>query len=429
MILEVQWAQTPSSTTDPDPEKLVDPAPKSKTPPDGGRQAWLHVFLGHMVFFNTWGVTNSYGTFQQYYTETLGVGPSGVSWIGAVPMFLLFFVGVGAGRASDAGYFRHTFTAGVILEVAGVVAASFAKTYWQILLSQGVCLGLGGGLMFTSGLSVTSSYFQRKRNFAVGLAAAGAATGGMVYPATVSSLLGTSLGYPWTMRVVALIMLVTNIPGLLLYRQFNPKGSVGPLVDWTAFTQKPFVFFSLAFFLHSSGLWCAFFYLGLFARERLDLASTQNLVIVLNGVGVVGRTLPNLLGERVVGIMNMSIFLSIVCAACILAWPAISSVTGLYVWIVVYGIFAGGMQSVLPALATQQCDDPHKIGTWTGMVLTIASFGGLSGSPIQGLLIQTMDGSYLGAQMYAGAAVVAGCLCLIACRQAKVGWTTVWARI
>jgi hypothetical protein len=251
----------------------------------------------------------------------------------------------------------------------------------------------------------------------------------MVYPATVSSLINTPLGYPWTMRVLALIMLITNIPGLLLYRPFLPKRSVGPLVDWAAFKEMPFVFFTLGFFLHSAGLWCAFFYLGIYARETFHLSSSLHLVILLNGVGVLGRTVPNLIGERLVGVTNINIFFSIVCAACILSWPAISSLAGLYAWIVVYGIFAGGMQSIFPALATQQCHEPDKVGTWTGMVLTIVSLAGLSAPPIQGLLIQRMGGSYLGAQMFAGAAVIAGCLCLIVCRQARVGWTTVWVKI
>lgn len=37
---------------------------KIPPPPDGGILAWLHVFFGHMVFFNTIGMTNSYGVFE-----------------------------------------------------------------------------------------------------------------------------------------------------------------------------------------------------------------------------------------------------------------------------------------------------------------------------------------------------------------------------
>jgi len=38
----------------------VDPGP----PPDGGLQAWIQAFMGHLVVFNTWGYINSFGVFQ-----------------------------------------------------------------------------------------------------------------------------------------------------------------------------------------------------------------------------------------------------------------------------------------------------------------------------------------------------------------------------
>ncbi len=38
----------------------VNPGP----PPDGGLQAWIQAFMGHLVVFNTWGYVNSFGVFQ-----------------------------------------------------------------------------------------------------------------------------------------------------------------------------------------------------------------------------------------------------------------------------------------------------------------------------------------------------------------------------
>lgn len=42
---------------------------RPKDPPDGGITAWLHLLLMHIVFFNTWGVANGYGAFQEYYAQ------------------------------------------------------------------------------------------------------------------------------------------------------------------------------------------------------------------------------------------------------------------------------------------------------------------------------------------------------------------------
>jgi MFS family permease len=393
------------------------------TAPDGGTRAWFHVFLCHMVFFNTWGVVNSYGVFQQYYTETLGSDASSIAWIGGIPMFLLFFGGVFSGRASDAGYFRHCFVSGVFLQVLGMMLTSLTTEYYQVLLTQGLCVGLGNALLFTPALSVASSYFKERRALAVGLAASGAATGGMLYPGVVNALLYHSdIGYPWTMRIIAFIMLTTHIPSIIGYRPLLPKRSVGPIIDLEAFKSGRFVFFAFGFFLHFWGLYMAFFFLGTFAKEVFHFENTLNLIIILNGVGVIGRILPNLIGERYVGGMNIIIMFSLASALCVYLWAIIGSRTGLYIWVVIYGIVGGGMQALFPAQATQQAPEPDKVGTWTGMVLTIVSFACLTAAPIQGALIRAQDGSYLGAQMFSATSIILGGLCLVASRWCRVGW-------
>ena len=122
-----------------------DPGP----PPDGGVQAWTQAWVGHLVVFQVWGFINSYGVFQTYYVSALGHQPSDISWIGSVQIFLLFFIGTFSGRMTDAGYFRIIFGVGTFLLVLGVFLTSFCTEYWQVFLAQGVCTGLGNGLMFT----------------------------------------------------------------------------------------------------------------------------------------------------------------------------------------------------------------------------------------------------------------------------------------
>ena len=398
-------------------------------PPDGGFRAWFHVFLGHMVFFNTWGVTNSYGIFQQYYTQHLGFSPSSVGWIGGMQVFLLFGVGIFSGRASDAGYFRWFFVSGVALQVLGMLTTSWTTKYWQILLSQGVCVGLGHGLLFTPGLSVSSSYFKKHRSVAVGISAAGAATGGMVYPALVKSLLeDTNVGYPWTMRVFALTMLVTHIPSMVGYRPWLPKRPAGPLVDMEALRLKTYVFFVIAGFLLFWGLYMAFFFMGIYAREEIHYQDSFKLLVIINGVGVIGRIAPSLIGQHYTGIFNIGIILAVASAVSVYCWAAIENIGGLYVWVVVYGLVAGGMQSLFPILATQQAPTANKTGTWTGMALSVVSLANLTAAAIQGAIIQAEGGSYLGAQMFSATSILLGGVFLVLSRCSKFG-TKFWIKV
>ena len=62
------------------------------------------------------------------------------------------------------------------------------------------------------------------------------------------------------------------------------------------------------------------------------------------------------------------------------------------------------------------------MGTRMGMIFSIMSFACLTGPPIAGLLVQRLNGNYLGAQIFAGSAVLAGSITLLAARVVKEGF-------
>ena len=57
----------------------------------------------------------------------------------------------------DAGYYRHVASAGLGLQVLGVFMTSLVTNYWQLLLAQGICQGLGNGLVFTLTVALVST--------------------------------------------------------------------------------------------------------------------------------------------------------------------------------------------------------------------------------------------------------------------------------
>ena len=204
----------------------VDPGP----PPDGGLKAWTQALMGHLVVFNTWGYINSFGVFQTYYVNALNETPSAISWVGSIQIFLLFAIGSFSGRATDAGYFRATFIAGSILQLVGIFTTSLSTEYWQLFLTQGICTGIGNGLLFTPALACISTYFSKKRALALAIAASGNATGGMVFPAIVETLL-PKIGFPWTMRVLGFLMLGVTSVTLALMKARLPPRKAGPFLE------------------------------------------------------------------------------------------------------------------------------------------------------------------------------------------------------
>jgi MFS family permease len=230
-------------------------------PPDGGLQAWTIVAMCHLAGFNTWGFLNSFGVLQSFYVSYLGRSPSDISWIGSVQAFLLFFISAFSGRLSDAGYFHQSLLVGTALQILGIFSASFAKNYWQLLLSQGVCVGIGGGLVFVPALSLVGTYFSKRQSLALSICACGNSVGGLFYAAILQNVL-PSLGLGWALRVIGFIFVATMIPANFLLKPRRIKRSKGPIVEWAAFTEPPYAFFACGMFLSMVGMWVPVFYVS-----------------------------------------------------------------------------------------------------------------------------------------------------------------------
>ena len=123
------------------------------------------------------GLTASFGAFQSYYLTFLPETSSTISWIGSIQSFLVVIVGVVAGPLFDQGYIRALMATGCFLIVCGMMMLSFCKTYYQIILAQGICVGLGAGLVYIPTLAIISTQFTTKRPFAIGCASSGSSIG------------------------------------------------------------------------------------------------------------------------------------------------------------------------------------------------------------------------------------------------------------
>lgn len=229
--------------------------PIEDKPPNGGLVAWLQAFGGHLVVFNVWGYTNSYGIFQAYYTSSLSLPASTVSWVGSIQLLLIFLIGTFSGRAFDAGYHRALFWTGCTLQLVGIFMTSICTKYWQLLLAQGICQGLGDGLLFCPIVALISTYFTTKRSLAIASAACGAATGGIIFPLIAQQLL-PKVGFAWTVRTMGLVVLVNSAIILAVARTRLPPRRTSQLIDLASFKELPYSLYAISMFFT---LWATYF--------------------------------------------------------------------------------------------------------------------------------------------------------------------------
>lgn len=108
-------------------------------------------------------------------------------------------------------------------------------------------MGLGNGCLFCPTVSVVSTYFEKKRSFAIGLAAAGSVTGGLIFPAMARQLLPL-VGFGWAVRAIGFVQLATLLFANFFMKSRLPPRRAGSLVEWAALKEPEYICFALGMF-------------------------------------------------------------------------------------------------------------------------------------------------------------------------------------
>lgn len=145
--------------------------------------------------------------------------------------------------------------------------------------------------------------------------------------------------------------------------------------------------------------------------------------MVLNSVGVAGRLIPALLADRYFGAFNTLIPCTFFVAVLLYTWIGVSNLSGLFAFTGIYGFWANAVQTLFPSTLSGLTTDLTKMGVRVGMVFTIISLACLTGPPIAGALIQSQNGSFLGAQLFGGTTAVLGTSILVFARVVEMRQT------
>ncbi|KAK9366676.1 major facilitator superfamily domain-containing protein [Lipomyces kononenkoae] len=403
--------------------------PLNIAPPDGGIIGWLQVSAGFFMFFNSWGLTNAFGTFETYYTASglSNKNASDIAWIGSIQAFLLVLIGVITGPIFDRGYGKTLVAVGSFLVVFGMMMTSLCTQYWQVMLAQGVVCGLGEGLLFIPAIAIIPQYFTHKRAFATGVAASGSALGGVLIP-IIFHKVQPRVGFGWTMRIIAFIIL-----GMLAYAWAAMRVRSVPkvqraLYDPTAIVDFKFMVFTAVCFFVFVGVFIPFYYVQSFAVDKniFDEYAAFYMLSVMCAGSVFGRILPNFVADKV-GPLNMMVPFTICTAIMAFVWPAVNSPGGCIVFCILYGFFSGAFISLPPPILATLCPDMRLVGTRMGMSFAIAGFGLLIGTPVAGALLNT-PAQYTAMAVFCGACATVAAVLAVVVRVAKVGWK-VWVKV
>lgn len=352
--------------------------------------------------------------FQAYYeTGTLfQASASNIAWIGslyAASTFLTCFI---TGPIFDRGHLRLLLSIGAFLIIFAFMMISLCHSLWQFILAQGLCAGIGSGILFSIVSPLLSQWFSTHLGLANGIAAAGAAIAGIIYPIAFHNLI-PRVGFPWSVRILGFMALATLTPIAFLRRRTLPS-SPRAFLDKTVLTDYPFLMYSLGSTLSIIGLYSILFFLSSFVIDNRLTNPTLSFYIlpILNAASLFGRILPNILAD-VYGPLNIAPPAAFICSILIFCMIPVKSAGAVVVMAALFGFFSA-IFIALPGVAmVALIKDKSRVGTRMGMVLACTGLGSLAGGPGGGSVLS--DGGWNGLWVYGGcAAAVAGVCYLVA---------------
>lgn len=372
--------------------------------PDGGVEAYLVVFGALLSLIITFGLMNTIGAIQAYLTthQLANASASSVGWIFSVYFFFAFGGGIYAGPIFDYKGARLPMFIGSVLIIIGLFLTANCSKVYQFVLAYGAIVGVGSSFLMSASLGAVAHWFNKKRATALGICSVGGSLGGIIWPLMLRSLY-PKIGYAWSMRILAFCSILCLGAGCLLVKHRltrptsdeakSPKQILKDSFVLKDLVHEPrFLALTISVFLCEFSLILVVTYMSSYTIYQGYSESDAFLVlIVCNTTGVLGRYLPNHMGDYW-GRINIMLVTVFVCAILILVvWlPFGHSLSSMYAFAGLYGFFSSSTLSLTP-VCCGQISRTEDFGKRYGTVYFLVSFGNLIALPIGGAIIG--DGS------------------------------------
>lgn len=372
---------------------------------------WVMVILSSAAMVAWAPVVYTFGVFLQPLTEEFGWERGALSGAFSFQMLLIGILSIFVGRLTDKYGPRIFVTLGGLLSSIGFLLMSQVDSLWQVYLSWGFFMGIGGGCFYIAIISTIPKWFAKRTGVAVGITVAGMGLGAMISPPLIQWLISV-YGWQQPLIILSIAILVIIVPLAQFMRHspqrmgIRPYGDVRdtigdelPLLsaaEGTSFTQavktSRFWFFGLALFFTFFSVHVIIVHIVPYAVDvGIPALAAASLLSVTAGGSVVGRLTIGLIADRVGGRVALSFCVILITLS--LLWLLFSrDVWMFYVFSVIFGFGYGGM-ILLVTIVTAELYGLASLGMMLGIFAFYDTAGGVIGPPLAGSIFDA-TGSY-----------------------------------
>jgi MFS family permease len=250
----------------------------------------------------------------------------------------------------------------------------------------------------------------------MGLVASGSSIGGVIFPLVLSKLLnGSDIGFGWSIRIVAFIMLPFMLFACAIVRPRVPprKTTVFIAAPWK---DARYILLIVAMFCIMMGMWTPVFYIPTYAVHRgMNSTLAAYLLAIVNASSTFGRILPGFLADRF-GAMNLYSLAALGTGIVISCLNEPTTNGAIIVYCVFYGFISGTIIPSSSAAISMCTKDPRNLGTYMGMGMGVATIAVLIGPQVSGALYERYGG-FSQVSIYSGMFSIFGGLVVLASKS------------
>jgi MFS family permease len=197
--------------------------------------AWIVLAALTLCTVAASGLRSMFGVYIRPMEAEFGWSRAALSGAAALSLLLIGAVGPLVGRLADRWGPRAVVRISLIVLAAGTIGTSFATSLWQIYVTVGVFIALGGGgLAHVTGAVVVARWFDARRGLVMGIVA-GAMSAGQLIVIPLATALMLWFGWRASFLWLGLAVLGVVLPiGAVLVRDNpvdvgrRPYGATGP---------------------------------------------------------------------------------------------------------------------------------------------------------------------------------------------------------
>lgn len=353
-------------------------------------QAWLIVAAAFLAGFVVFGITYCFGVFLEPMVADLQSGLGATSALFSVTGIAFYIFGPMAGRLGDRLGPRVVVGCGALLIGGGLILTALIDRIWMGYLTYGIGVGVGAACAYVPTLAAVGGWFVRRRNTALGLAAAGTGCGMLIVP-PLAAVLIDNIG--WRMADVALGLgsgaLVAACALIVKAAPADPEPAP-PLRG--VLNSVPFVSMYVSWVFTTTALFVPFVFLPAFAQSNgADAIAAAALLSLLGGTSVLARAGMGPLSARF-GTIPLFKWAVAGMAVSFLIWLLLPGFRWLVMFSIVLGFAYGVRISLVPAVLID-IFGLQNLGFLLGVFFTASGLAAILGPVLAGLIFDA-TGSY-----------------------------------